>query len=181
MLQACFCMCMWVCLNALAEIAGPSFIHEQEPASAFKASRGAPFLNSSHSRVRAVDALRSRLIWQHRARSNPSLNCNLFTLHSKRIFTKIYTRSDAENGQKINKDAFLLPFFVVVLLVLKREKSLYILWAVNPLRERDELKELHCWLILMLLLCKHPNVIFPLWWYSQTAQAAPDKWHLSLP
>lgn len=48
-----------VCVCVLAEITGRSFIHEREPTSDFKASRGAPFLNSSHSRVRAVDALRS--------------------------------------------------------------------------------------------------------------------------
>lgn len=59
------CLFTYVCalyrctVCVLAKITGHSFIHEQEPTSDFKALRGAPFLNSSHSRVRAVDALRS--------------------------------------------------------------------------------------------------------------------------
>lgn len=75
-----------------------------------------------------------RLIWQRRASPNPSLYRNLFTLHSKRISTKKYTRSDVGNGQKISEDAFLLFFFCLfVLLALK--KSLYVFRGVNPLRK----------------------------------------------
>lgn len=58
-----------------------------------------------------------RLIWQRRASPNPSLYRNLFTLHSKRISTKKYTRSDVGNGQKISEDAFLLFFFLFVCFV----------------------------------------------------------------
>lgn len=60
---------------------------------------------------------------------------------------------------------------------LRKGRNHCMFYGQSILCERDELKELHFWLILMLLLCKHPNVIFP----SRTAQAAPDKWHLSVP
>ena len=68
-----------------------------------------------------------RLIWQHRASPNPSLYRNLFTLHSKRISTNTYTRTNAGNGQEISEDAFLCAFCFVDF----SKKSLYVL-GVNP-------------------------------------------------
>ncbi|KAM6915894.1 WD repeat-containing and planar cell polarity effector protein fritz homolog [Xenentodon cancila] len=53
------CTCVRAVYVCVGRDYGRSFIHEQEPTSDFKASRRAPFLNSSHSHVRAVDALRS--------------------------------------------------------------------------------------------------------------------------
>lgn len=122
-----------------------------------------------------------RLIWQRRASPNPSLYRNLFTLHSKRISTKKYTRSDVGNGQKISEDAFLLFFFFLFVCFVSFKKNHCMFFGESILYERDGWKELHFWLILILLLCKHQNVIFPFWWYSHTAEAAGDKWHLSPP
>lgn len=91
--------------------------------------------------------------------------------------TKKYTRSDAGNGQKISEDAFLLLFVCLFVLFAlkeekkkKRERNHCMFFGESIPCERDGWKELHFWLILILLLCKHPNVIFPFWWYSHTAE-----------
>ena len=140
------CECVWVhvcvcCINVCVCVCWPRlratvlFMNRSQPASL--KHRAEPL---SWTAAIAVSELSTRcahrLIWQRRASPNPSLYRNLFTLHSKRISTKKYTRSDVGNGQKISEDAFLLFFFFFffVLLALKK-KSLYVFWGVNPLRE----------------------------------------------
>lgn len=177
------CVRVWegVCVCWLRLRAAVLFMNRSQPASLKRCTE--PL---SWTAATAVSELSTRcahrLIWQHRASPNPSLYRNLFILHSKRISTKKYTRSDVGNGQKISEDAFLPPPppFFSCFVSFKKKIIVGFLGSQSAARGMGERNYIF-WLILILLLCKHQNVPFPLGWYSHTAEPAAAKWHLSLP